>query len=143
MTCGNFSQQEEPDRSNNVSCGAIELTLDAAVEYGNTAFATSTNDVPGNCYGATNTVWYKYTPTTSGFVQFTLGRGLNGDTLNAWISAFVASAGSCLTLALTDSTATTLGVCKFYYPNGGNKNAIFWSSFLTGGKTYYFRISGI
>lgn len=137
-----FSPQQVPTPSNDEPCTAIPLVLDAAPVTGNNSFATtSAIDGPSTCFGYNNTVWYKYTPSTSGLVQFTLGGGPAGDTLNSSVSIFVPS-GSCPGLSLSDSTNSLFGNCKTYSAFG-QKSPSVWISHLTAGKTYYIRISGL
>lgn len=137
-----FSPQQVPTPANDEPCTAIPLVLDAAPAYGNNSFATtSAIDGAVTCFSYSNTVWYKYTPDISGLVQFTLGGGQPGDTLNSWASIFVPS-GTCPSLSLIDSTNSLFGGCKTYNALG-RKSATVWTSYLTAGKTYYLRISSL
>jgi len=138
-----FSPQQEPNSPNDEPCNAATLTLDDQPYYGSNAFATSdATDNTGTCPGI-NSVWLKYSPTTSGFVQFTLGPGVSGDSLSSYLKVYVPTVDNCPNgLTLADSTSTTFGSCKYYYMPI-SKNPTIFSSFLSTGKTYYFKIIGI
>jgi hypothetical protein len=128
--------------ANDQVCNATELVLDAALVSGNNDYATVTGEPGTACYSTSNTVWYKYTPSVSGNVQFTLGAGPSGDTLNSWLSVFTASGNCPSSLTLVDNTASIFGGCRYYHAPA-NKNPAVWSGFLQAGTTYYFRLSGL
>ena len=128
--------------ANDDPCDAITLILDGATDCKNSTYATSVGDPASfTCSTPNNTLWYKYTPATSGNVQFTFAPPASGDTLFGWLGVFTTS-GTCPgTLTFTDVTSATLGACKSFGAVG-NTSTVF-SANLTGGTEYYFMIDGV
>jgi hypothetical protein len=93
---------------NDDPCDAITLVLDGPNDCKYTKYATSNNDPSTfNCSTPNNTTWYKYTPATTGLVQFRLTPPAAGDTLYGWLGVFTVT-GSCPgSLTFTDETSTT------------------------------------
>jgi hypothetical protein len=127
---------------NDEPCDAITLVLDGPSDCKNTKYATINND-PSTyaCFTPNNTTWYKYTPTTTGLVQFTLKAPSAGDTLFGWLGVFTVS-GSCPgSLTFTDETNSVLGSCKSFGANGSA--LIVFAGNVTAGTEYYFMIDGV
>ncbi len=127
---------------NDDACNAITLVLDGPSNCQYTKYASSNND-PSlfTCSTPNNTTWYKYTPTTSGLVQFTLTPPATGDTLYGWLGVFTAT-GTCPgALTFVDETSTTLGGCKSF-GLAGNASTVFAAT-LTAGIEYYFMVDGV
>lgn len=123
-------------------CDATTLVLNGPPDCQNTTSATSTGDPSSYaCFTPNNTTWYKYTPATSGIVEFTLTVPAL-DALDGWLGCFVASSGTCPAgLVLADSTNTTLGTCQSFGATANSTTK--FSAFLTAGRTYYFMVDGV
>jgi hypothetical protein len=127
--------------ANDIVCGAIPLTVGGAYQCGNTTCATASGDPTLICSTPNNTVWYTYTPATSGVANIIIkrnGAGSSGQ-LDAWIQLYTAT-GSCPTLALTQvNTATCTGDVDLTAVDSG----IVVTPSLTAGTTYYIMLDGV
>ncbi len=123
--------------ANDEACGAIGLTLDGAVDCGNTTCATAVGDptLPGGCSTPNNTVWYSFTPTFTQSINVRLTTPATGN-LSGWLNWFTAT-GTCPTLTFTAVNAA----CQ---PFGQTANDVdtLASPVLTAGTTYYIMIDG-
>jgi len=126
---------------NDDPCDAITLVLDGPSDCQNTKYATSNNDPTFNCSTPNNTTWYKYTPTTTGLVQFTFKAPMAGDTLLGWLGVYTVSGACPGGLTFTNETAATLGNCKSF-GNPGDSTTVFAAN-LTAGIEYYFMVDGV
>jgi hypothetical protein len=129
--------------TNDAACSAATLVLNGASVCGNTTCATATNDPTATSNGSTpnNTVWYKYTPTTTGPLNFTLTRptGVTTGLLYGWLNCFTAT-GTCPTLTFTELGAGLSNAGEFDLTS--NTSVTLTTPSLTAGTTYYFMIDG-
>lgn len=124
--------------SNDLVCNAIPLVLDAGSICANTSCATATGDPTFANGTPNNTIWYSYTPTTTGVYNFVMTRpsGQTSGFLNGLLGIYTAT-GTCPTLTLTETPSylefnlTTLTSFTLVTPT------------LTAGTTYYFMIDGV
>lgn len=123
--------------SNDLVCNANTLVLNAATQCGNTTCATATGDPVFSNSTANNTVWFTYTPTTTGIVNFIMTRpsGATTGLLYGWLGVYTAT-GTCPTLALTETTS------NLPFDLTANTTVTLVSPSLTAGTTYYFMIDG-
>ncbi len=126
--------------ANDAPCGAIALNLDGAEDCGNTTCATATGDPTLYCSTPNNTVWYTYTPATSGVANIRLKRnGTGGGQLNGWVQFYTAT-GTCPSLTLTQiSTTTCIGSVDLTTVTEG----VLVTPSLTAGTTYYIMLDGV
>lgn len=131
-------QAPPPPPVNDDPCDAISLVLDGPSDCQDTKYATSINDPSAfTCSTPNNTTWYKYTPASSGLVQFTFKTPATG-ALNGWLGVYTTS-GSCPgVLTFTDVT-TASGGCKSF----GSDTVTVFTMNLTGGTEYYFMVDGV
>jgi GEVED domain len=127
---------------NDNPCGAVALTLGGPQDCLNTTIATSVGDpaLPGSCSSPNNTVWYTYTPATSGTVLVRTeipGATTNG--LNGWVAWYTAT-GTCPG-ALT-FTPVAGSACQEFGQTGAGDVDSLTSVSLTAGVTYYIMIDG-
>lgn len=123
--------------SNDLVCNATTLVLNAASICANTSCATTTGDPAFANSTPNNTIWYSYTPTSTGVYNFVMTRpaGQTSGFLYGWLGIYTAT-GTCPTLTLTETTSnlsfdlTTLTSVTLVTPT------------LTAGTTYYFMIDG-
>ncbi|MCX6210101.1 MAG: T9SS type A sorting domain-containing protein, partial [Bacteroidetes bacterium] len=124
---------------NDEACDAMTLVLDGPKDCQNSFYATNNSTDPSfTCSTPNNTIWYKYTPATTGVVQITFK---TPDTLAlfGWLGVYTAS-GSCPGgMTFTDVTSTTLGGCKSF----GNDTVTKISATLDAGIEYYFMVDGV
>ncbi|CAF3883025.1 unnamed protein product, partial [Rotaria sp. Silwood1] len=124
---------------NDEACDAMTLVLDGPADCQNSIYATDNSTDPSfTCSTPNNTIWYKYTPATTGVVQFTFK---TPDTLglNGWLGVYTAS-GSCPGgLTFTDVTNNTLGSCMSF----GNDTITKIPATLDAGVEYYFMVDGV
>ena len=124
---------------NDAPCGAIPLTLGGPADCGNTAIATSTGDPGLVCSAPNNTVWYKYTPASTGTVEVLLAQnGGPAGQLNAWVQFYTAT-GTCPTLTLTQ---VNTGACTGNVDLTSVASGSLVSPVLTGGVEYYIMVDG-
>lgn len=124
--------------ANDLVCNAITLTLGGGYDCGNTSCATATGDPSLICSTPNNTVWYKYTPATSGSVDIRMKRNGPSGNLNAWVQFYTAT-GTCPTLTLTQvNAATCTGNIDLTVVDSGTVT----SPTLTAGTDYYIIIDG-
>lgn len=124
--------------SNDLVCNAITLVLNAATVCANTTCATATGDPLFSNSPANNTVWYSYTPATTGVYNFVMTRPVGQTTglLYGWLGIYTAT-GSCPTLTLTETTPTNL-----FFDLTTLASVTLVTPSLTAGTTYYFMIDG-
>lgn len=124
--------------ANDDVCNAITLVLDGARDCGNTTCATSVNDPSFSSSTPNNTVWYTFTPTTTGIYNIVMSRptGVTTGLLNAWVGIYTAT-GTCPSLTLTQVTPATPG-----YDLTLNDSVTVATPTLTAGVTYYFMVDG-
>lgn len=124
--------------SNDDVCNAIPLVLDGARDCGNTTCATSVNDPAFSSSTPNNTVWYTFTPTTTGIYNIVMSRptGVTTGLLNAWVGIYTAT-GACPTLTLTQVTPATAG-----YNLTVSDSVTVATPSLTAGVTYYLMVDG-
>ncbi|HNL08181.1 MAG TPA: hypothetical protein PKH93_11455, partial [Chitinophagales bacterium] len=120
------------------ACSAPAITLDGAQQCANTTSFTATGDPVPSCSTANNTAWVKYTPATSGLVEFRM-------TTTATTTTGTASGGFWMVLCTTSTacptpTWTALG-CLRGSTGVANNVANAYAS-LTAGTTYYIMIDG-
>jgi len=123
--------------SNDEACNAITLTQGSALTCGNTLCATSVADPTFSNSTPNNTVWYKFTPTTTGAttIRFKRPIGVTSGLLYGWLGIYTAT-GSCPTLTLAEVPSslsfdlTTFDSVTVETPS------------LTAGTTYYFMVDG-
>lgn len=133
---GTFSFTTPAPPVNDTICGAIALTLGGPQDCKNTVNASAAGDPVPSCSAANNTVWYTYTPATTGTVVVrTEIPGASTAPLDGWL-VFYTATGSCPTLALTQ-----LGDCTEFGITAGAVDSI-TSPVLTAGVTYYIMIDG-
>lgn len=129
-----------PPPANDLICDAITLVIDGASDCQNTADATSLNDPTNACSSPNNTVWYKFTTTTSGQKSITMANPATGSALDAWVFLYSVT-GGCNTPTYT----------QVPFPDGcqagSNGNNGSTHTFLTGalaaGTEYYLLIDGV
>jgi len=127
--------------ANDDVCDAITLVLDGASDCKNSTYATSVGDPTFGCSSPNNTLWYRYTPATTGNVLFSFTPPSSGDTLYGWLGVYTAS-GTCPgALTLTNVTNAALGSCQSFGQNGNTITE--FSATLTAGTEYYFMIDGV
>jgi GEVED domain/Secretion system C-terminal sorting domain/Fibronectin type III domain len=127
---------------NDTVCGAIALTLGGSTECGNTASATSVGDpaLPGGCSSPNNTVWYKYTPATTGTVILKAEiPGATSNPLNGWIAWYTAAAACPTPGTLTPVAGSSCG--QFGQTGVGDIDSLI-SPVLNAGTVYYIMIDG-
>lgn len=125
---------------NDSACGAVPLTLGGPASCTNTTAATSVGDppMPGICSTPNNTVWYSYTPTSSGRVIFRTeipSGSTNG--LEGWVAWYTGTPCPNTTL-----TAVPGSACQSFGPDAGDVDSLL-SPVLTAGTTYYIIIDGV
>ncbi len=125
--------------ANDSVCNAIDLLIDGPADCKNTTGATSYVGVDplAVCSTPNNTVWYKYTPTTSGKVIVKLKRptGITSGLLNAWVVFFRAT-GTCPALTFTRDSC--------YQGNlVAADSAIIITDNLVAGTQYWIMIDGV
>jgi hypothetical protein len=127
---------------NDLPCNATTLVLDGPSDCQNTTNATSTDDPTSfGCSTPNNTTWYKYTPSVSGDVMFTLSNPITGKALNGWLGVYTVS-GTCPgALIFSDETNTVLGGCKSYGGTAGSSTSFIAT--LNAGTEYYFMVDGV
>jgi hypothetical protein len=115
---------------NNPCSGAIAMG-DGITYVGDTTLAT--NDGTANCGSAATSpdVWYKYTPLTSGSVNF----NTCGSAYDTVLSLYTGACGSLVQVACNDDNATGNNAC-----GGGLQSGFAYT--VTGGVTYYLRVAG-
>jgi hypothetical protein len=119
--------------ANDLVCNAIALVLNGASQCGNTTCATSTGDPSFAASTPNNTVWYTYTPTTTGTVavKFKRPAGMTTGVLNGWLG-FYTSSGAC------SGTLTEVAGTSYLGFNLLTSDSIIATSVsLTAGTTYY------
>jgi|GEM_PF-1952652 len=133
-----ISQPPAPP-ANDAPCNAIALTKDGPTVCGNTTNATSVSDPAFSQSTPNNTVWFTYTPTTTGVaaVTFTRPAGVTTNLLDGWLGIYTAT-GTCPTLTFTEVTGNAL---EFNLPTTATVTVTTTS--LTAGTTYYFMIDGV
>ncbi|MFZ4058226.1 MAG: GEVED domain-containing protein, partial [Ferruginibacter sp.] len=126
---------------NDEACGAIPLTLGGPASCANTTTATSIADptLPGACSSPNNTLWYSYTPSTTGtaIVRTEIPSG-SSNGLSGWLAIYTAT-GTCPSLTLT---ALAGSACQSFGPTAGDVDSL-TTPVLTAGTTYYFMIDGV
>ncbi|TDH27929.1 T9SS type A sorting domain-containing protein [Segetibacter sp. 3557_3] len=118
-------------------CGALPLTIGAVPLCANTTCATSVNDPLFSKSTPNNTVWYTYTPTTSGPATIVLSRpqDLGSGFLDGWLGVFT-TAASCPAPVFTEvpsSLAFNLSAIPEVTLTTPN---------LTAGVTYFLMVDG-
>jgi hypothetical protein len=129
---------------NDTACGAIDLTLGGAQDCKNTANATAVGDpaLPGSCSTPNNTVWYKYTPASTGTVIVrTEIPAATTNALNGWIAWYTAT-GTCPSPPGLSFNPVAGSVCQEFGQTGAGDIDSLISPVLTGGTTYYLMIDG-
>ena len=127
-----------PGPINDTICKAIALTLNGATDCQNTELATiETAEPTFSCSTPNNTVWYTYTPTTTGPVKITVKKNPTAlQDLDAWVSLFTTT-GTCPSLTLTEFS-TTCNEADLT----ANDSVIIVTDVLTAGTKYYIMIDG-
>ena len=123
--------------SNDLVCNATPLSLNGAVINENTICATATGDPAYSQSTPNNTIWYSFTPASTGVYNLEMTRptGLQGGFLNGWLGIYTAT-GTCPTLSLTEVPSSL----PFNLTTGSSYTLVTPS--LTAGTTYYFMIDG-
>lgn len=129
--------------TNDDICNAYTLMLDSAAHCANTTLATTGSNEPTsfNCSTPNNTTWYKYTPATSGNVQFTVSVPATGDVLNGWLGVYTVTGTCSGPFTFTDETTTVLGACQSFGATSGSTTQ--FTANLTAGTEYYFMVDGV
>lgn len=123
--------------SNDDVCNAITLVLDAATQCANTTCATSSGDPSFANSTPNNTIWYKYTPSVTGVVDFEFTKPSGGSSfINGWLGIYTVSSGTCPTLTLAETTS------NLNFDLTTNATVTKTTPSLTAGTTYYFMIDG-
>lgn len=124
--------------ANDAVCNAINLTLGGSFDCGNTTCATSGNDPVFSNSTPNNTVWYTYTPTTSGpaNIRFRRPAGVTSGLLFGFLGIYTAT-GTCPSLTLTEVN-TTLAFNLIT-----NDSVLVTTPSLTAGTTYYLMVDGV
>lgn len=128
---------------NDEACGAFALILDGSQDCGNSAIATSVNDptLIGSCSAPNNTLWYSYTPSSTGPVIIrTEIPSATSNPLNGWVGIFTAT-GTCPTPGLTLTALAGSSCLQFGQTGAGDIDSLLTPT-LTAGTTYYFMIDG-
>ncbi len=130
--------------ANDSVCFAIPLTLNGAATCGNTACATGygtmTAGVAGNPAFSkdvpNNTLWYTFTPTTTGSVQFKFKRpaGVTSGLLNGWLAMYTVT-GTC-PFTFTEVPA------NIHYDLTTSDTVLALSPILMAGTQYYLMVDG-
>ena len=125
--------------ANDLVCNAIPIVLDGPSDCGNTTCATATGDPTFSNSAANNTVWYTYTPASTGVVYFTFTRpaGVSTGLLNGWLGIFTAT-GTCPGALTFTELSSSL---SYDLPN--NTTVTVATPSLTAGAPYYFMIDGV
>jgi hypothetical protein len=123
--------------TNDEACNAISLVLNGTAHCGNTTCATAVGDPAFSSSAANNTVWYKFTPPTTGLYNIIMSRpsGVTSGLLNAWIGIY-SQINACPNLALFQQPATT------GYDLTVNPSVTVVTPTLSSDSTYYFMIDG-
>ncbi|HEV7780212.1 MAG TPA: GEVED domain-containing protein, partial [Chitinophagaceae bacterium] len=134
---GTFSFTTAAAPVNDEVCNAIPLTLGGPQDCKNTANASATGDPSLSCSTPNNTVWYTYTPASTGTAMIRMEiPGAATDALDGWV-AFYTATGTCPALSLTQ-----FGDCTEFGQTGVGDIDSITSPVLTGGTTYYIMIDG-
>lgn len=127
--------------ANDEACGAISLALDGPAECGNTTCASAgvgTDEPDVTCSAPNNTVWYKYTPASTGAVDVLVKRAAGAtDDMDIWLDIFTAT-GTCPTLDFTLFSNS----CELFAGLTTDDSAVLSTPVLTAGTDYYFRLDG-
>jgi trimeric autotransporter adhesin len=128
-----------PVPTNDDVCSATALIADAATVCANTTCATSVGDPTFDQSSPNNTLWYSFTPTTTGAytVAMSAPSGVTTGLLNGWLGIYTATA-PCPTPAFTQVNIGTPQ--QFNLTLNPTVNLV--TSALTAGTTYYFMIDG-
>ena len=123
--------------ANDEACNAIALVLDGATTCGNTTCATNAGDPTFSSSIPNNTVWYKFTPPTTGIYNIVMSRpaGVTTGLLNAWVGIYSAKT-ACPGLTLFQQTATA------GYDLVNNPSVTVATSTLSSDTTYYLMVDG-
>lgn len=126
------------------ACDAITLTVDnPTATCVNTTPYTAVGD-PGisSCSAANNTVWFKFTPTTTGIHTITASvPGSSGNGLSGWLFLYTA-AGTCpgtLTFTTAGGISCTAGPAA---GTAGTVTSVNTTTVLDAGTTYYLLVDG-
>jgi len=132
-----------PSPENDLVCNAVELKLNSLPECRSNISATVSGESNG-CRTPLNTLWYKYTPVSSGRATLTLVGNLAGNNPAGFVGVYTKENGNCPDgIQLADSTATILGgACQMFYSGFANPPTK-WSPYFTEGKTYFFMVSAV
>ncbi|MEI2739664.1 MAG: GEVED domain-containing protein [Chitinophagaceae bacterium] len=128
---------------NDLVCNAIALTLGGPQDCQNTTGATAAGDpgLPATCSSPNNTVWYSYTPASTGPVIIRAEiPGATSNPLNGWVAIYTAT-GTCPVPGLTLTALAGSSCLEFGQTGAGDIDDLTTPS-LTGGTTYYFLIDG-
>lgn len=124
-------------QSNDLLCDAKVLTLDGPSHCANSFYATTSTEPAFTCSVPNNTLWYKYTPATSGYVDVNISRNGAVENLFTWVQFYTLN-GSC-----NVNNLTQLGTsCSNNVDLNEVSSAKILSPFLTAGITYYIMIDG-
>ncbi len=123
--------------ANDDACNAIALVLDGTKECGNTTCATAVGDPGFTSSTPNNTVWYKFTPPTTGIYNIVMSRpaGATIGLVNAWVGIY-SSKTACPGLTLFQQPATT------GYDLINNPSVTVATSTLSSDTTYYLMVDG-
>ena len=127
--------------ANDNVCNAITLTVDGASDCQNTTGATTEAvETPlTTCSTPNNTVWYKFTPTTTGAVQIVMtSPTVSVVTGGFWLSLFTLT--GCPTPTLTTAVSCT-GNSLTIGTTPGQKDSL--SMNVIAGTEYYLQIDGV
>lgn len=124
-------------QSNDLLCDAKVLTLDGPSHCANSLYATTSTEPNFTCSTPNNTLWYKYTPAASGYVDINISRNGALENLNAWVQFYTLN-GSCDVNNLTQFGTACTGNVDLNQVSSAKT----LSPFLTAGITYYIMIDG-
>ncbi|MFM2224754.1 MAG: hypothetical protein RJA07_956 [Bacteroidota bacterium] len=130
-----------PPPANDTICSAVTMLINNTYN-GNNANALPTDPMDAfvmgtgytNCSGSiSGSMWYKFTPTTSGNYNINTASFANVG-LSTSIAYFTGT--NC------NSTLTYVNCYRGPSPNNLTNNAVY-TTFMTGGQTYYFMVEGV
>lgn len=135
--------QSQTPLPNDLVCDAITLTVDGPSDCQNTTTATANNDPSdiGNCSTPNNTVWYKFTPSTTGPVLVTITNPPTGDALNSWIFMYTVT-DPCGSPTYTQIPFAS-NSCQTGSTGVNGSSTFSLSGILTAGQTYYIILDGV
>jgi hypothetical protein len=130
---------------NDLICNATTLVLNGSEVCGNTTCATiTTGEVVAGCSGSApnNTVWFKYTPSTTANFKLVMNRPAGAGSIGnlaSWVGIYT-TATACPTPGAV--TEITNPLCLNLDVNSGTTDTAV-TPILNAGTTYYIQLDGI